>query len=58
MTIPVYLFLGFLEGGKTQFIQESMSDKRFHDGDRTLIVVCEEGIEEFDTSKFLSLIHI
>lgn len=52
MTIPVYLFLGFLEGGKTQFIQESMSDKRFHDGDRTLIVVCEEGIEEFDTSKF------
>lgn len=52
MTIPVYLFLGFLEGGKTKFIQESMSDKRFHDGDRTLIVVCEEGIEEFDTSKF------
>lgn len=52
MTIPVYLFLGFLESGKTQFIQESMSDKRFHDGDRTLILVCEEGIEEFDTSKF------
>lgn len=52
MTIPVYLFLGFLEGGKTQFIQESMSDKRFHDGDKTLILVCEEGIEEFDPSQF------
>lgn len=52
MTIPVYLFLGFLESGKTQFIQESMSDKRFHDGDRTLILVCEEGVEEFDTSQF------
>lgn len=52
MTIPVYLFLGFLEGGKTQFIQESMSDKRFHNGDKTLILVCEEGIEEFDVSKF------
>lgn len=51
-TIPVYLFLGFLESGKTRFIQESMSDKRFHDGDRTLILVCEEGEEEFDTSKF------
>ncbi len=52
MTIPVYLFLGFLEGGKTRFIQETMSDKRFHDGDKTLILVCEEGIEEFDPSEF------
>ena len=27
--IPVYLFTGFLEGGKTHIIQESMEDKRF-----------------------------
>jgi len=26
--IPVYMFLGFLEAGKTQFIQETISDKR------------------------------
>jgi hypothetical protein len=24
--IPVYLFVGFLEGGKTKFIQETMED--------------------------------
>lgn len=52
MEIPVYLFLGFLESGKTRFIQTTMEDERFHTGERTLIVLCEEGEEELDTSKF------
>lgn len=52
--IPVYLFVGFLEGGKTKFIQETMEDKRFNNGERTLLLVCEEGIEEFDMSRFPS----
>ena len=30
--IPVYLFTGFLEAGKTKFIQETMEDKRFNSG--------------------------
>ena len=50
--IPVYVFTGFLEAGKTKAIQETMEDKRFHDGERTLLLLCEEGIEEFDTSRF------
>ena len=50
--MPVYLFLGFLESGKTKFIQETLEDKRFNSGERTLVLVCEEGIEEYDTSKF------
>jgi hypothetical protein len=50
--IPVYLFTGFLEAGKTRFIQETMQDPRFNEGDRTLLVVCEEGIEEFEPSDF------
>ncbi len=50
--IPVYLFVGFLESGKTRFIQETLEDKRFNTGERTLLLVCEEGIEEFDFSKF------
>ena len=50
--IPVYLFTGFLEGGKTHIIQESMSDPKFNSGERTLLVVCEEGIDEFDFSEF------
>ena len=50
--IPVYLFLGFLEAGKTKFIQETMEDERFDSGERTLLLVCEEGEEEYDPSRF------
>ncbi|MBR2283516.1 MAG: GTPase [Ruminococcus sp.] len=50
--IPVYMFMGFLESGKTKFIKETLSDKRFMTGERTLLLVCEEGIEEYDTSDF------
>ena len=52
--IPVYLFTGFLESGKTKFIQETLEDSRFNDGDRTLLLVCEEGVEEYDPSRFAS----
>ena len=49
---PVYLFLGFLESGKTKFIQETFEDPRFSSGEKTLLLVCEEGIEEYETIKF------
>ena len=49
---PVYLFLGFLESGKTKFIQETLEDPRFSDGETTLLLVTEEGIEEYDKEKF------
>ncbi len=49
---PVYLFLGFLESGKTKFIQETLEDKRFDSGENTLLLVTEEGEEEYDTSRF------
>ena len=49
---PVYLFLGFLESGKTKFIQETFEDSRFSSGEKTLLLVCEEGIEEYETIKF------
>ena len=50
--IPVYLFTGFLEGGKTHIIQESMEDQRFNSGEKTLIIMCEEGIEELELDRF------
>ena len=50
--LPVYLFTGFLEGGKTHIIQESMEDQKFNSGEKTLIIQCEEGIDEFDLSRF------
>lgn len=54
METPVYLFTGFLESGKTRFIQETMEDERFDTGEETLILVCEEGIEEYAPEKFCS----
>ena len=50
--IPVYVFTGFLEGGKTKFIQESMEDKNFNSGEKTLLIQCEYGIEEYDENRF------
>ena len=50
--LPVYLFTGFLEAGKTKFIQETLEDSRFHKGERTLLVLCEEGLEEYAPEQF------
>ena len=52
MNMPVYLFTGFLEGGKTTIIQESLEDKRFNSGEKTLVLLCEEGERELEPSKF------
>ena len=49
---PVYLFLGFLESGKTTFIQETLEDPRFSSGEKTLLLVMEEGEVEYETIKF------
>lgn len=49
MEIPVYLFTGFLEAGKTRFIADTMKDPNFNDGVRKyLVILCEEGEEELD----------
>ncbi|MCI6487605.1 MAG: hypothetical protein MSA25_06035 [Clostridiales bacterium] len=50
--VPVYLFTGFLEAGKTKFIQETLEDRRFCNGERTLLLVCEEGEEEYAPDQF------
>ena len=41
--IPMYVFTGFLESGKTKFIQETLEDPRFNSGEKTLLLVLEEG---------------
>ena len=50
--MPVYLFTGFLESGKTKFIQETLEDKRFCNKEKTLLLVCEEGEEEYAPKQF------
>lgn len=52
MEIPVYLFTGFLDSGKTTFIQGTLEDPRFNGGERTLLLVCEEGEEEYDPAPY------
>lgn len=50
--IPVYAFTGFLDSGKTKFIQETLEDPRFNAGERTLLLAFEEGEEEYDFSAY------
>ncbi len=50
--IPVYSFTGFLDSGKTKFIQETLEDERFNAGEKTLLLVFEEGEEEYDFSTY------
>ena len=50
--VSVYLFLGFLDSGKTKFIQETLEDKRMENGENTLLLICEEGEEEYSPDKF------
>ncbi|TDP54576.1 TIGR03943 family putative permease subunit [Aminicella lysinilytica] len=52
MEIPVYLFTGFLESGKTTFIQDALEGDDFNAGERTLFLLCEEGEEEYHPSRF------
>ena len=58
MEVPVYLFTGFLEAGKTSFIKETMQDPNFNDGKKQyLIITCEEGEEEFEAADFSDNVH-
>ena len=46
--IPVFLINGFLESGKTAFIEYTMGEDYFTIDGNTLLIVCEEGEVEYD----------
>ncbi len=48
LEVPVYVITGFLESGKTSFIKDVLSSPDFADGEKTLVLLCEEGEEEYD----------
>jgi G3E family GTPase len=52
--IPVYIFTGFLEAGKTTFMQKTLEDPRFNQGESTLLLLCEEGEAAYEPSAFPS----
>jgi putative membrane protein len=46
--VPIYLITGFLESGKTSFLSFTLQQDYFQVEGKTLLVLCEEGEEEYD----------
>ena len=46
--IPVFLIAGFLDSGKTKFISETIAVGQFDEAQKKLLIVCEEGENEYD----------
>ena len=50
--MPLFLINGFLEAGKTQFLDFTMQQDYFKTEGKTLpLIVCEEGDNEYDEKK-------
>ncbi|MCI5530240.1 MAG: GTPase [Blautia sp.] len=49
ITVPIYLITGFLESGKTTFLSFTLDQDYFQIDGKTLLILCEEGEEEYDT---------
>ena len=49
--MPLFLINGFLEAGKTQFLDFTMDQDYFQTEGKTLLIVCEEGDNEYDEKK-------
>lgn len=54
-TIPVYMVTGFLGGGKTTLLTGTLNMEYFNDGQRTVVLMCEDGEEEYDQAKLKKL---
>ena len=48
MEIPVYLFSGFMDSGKSSLIKETLIEGDFSENGRTLLILCEDGEIEFE----------
>ena len=46
--VPIYLITGFLESGKTSFLNFTLQQDYFQIDGKTLLILCEEGEEEYD----------
>lgn len=49
--IPIYIINGFLESGKTTFLRDVLQGGDFDDGEPGLLILCEEGEEEYDEAE-------
>ena len=61
-SVPVFVFTGFLESGKTSMVHDWLAEEYFDDGRKTVVIVCEEGIVGYDKEKLaeknISLIYV
>lgn len=57
MNTQITVVAGFLESGKTSFINRLLADEQYSDGRSTVLICCEEGLEEYD-AKLLRNKHI
>ncbi len=46
--IPLYVITGFLDSGKTTLLTDTLNMDYFNDGQRTVLLMCEDGEEEYD----------
>lgn len=53
--IPVYLFTGFMDSGKTTLIKETLFENDFGGDDKTIIIACEDGDVEYDKEKLKTI---
>ena len=53
--IPVYLFTGFMDSGKTTLVEETLFENNFGDGSKGIIIMCEDGEKEYDEAKLATI---
>ena len=51
--VMVYLMTGFLDSGKTQFLKFTLEQDYFQIDGKTILILCEEGEEEYDPMEML-----
>lgn len=60
--IPVYLFTGFMDSGKTSLVKDTLFNQGFADEAKTLVICCEDGDEEYNEEElrkhFVSFVTI
>ena len=53
--IPLYLITGFLDSGKTTLLTDTLNMDYFADGQRTVLLMCEDGETEYDPEQLSRL---
>lgn len=54
MKTRIYLFTGFLDSGKTSFIRDTIIDTDFCEGEKSLLLVSEQGEIEYNQEQLES----